>query len=108
MQAAKIVDINYSTAKTILFFYRNGDKSYQFEFKKRQRDNKTTEKAMASFVDISFTRDDLPEILSPTFPIDIISTIGSRQHAIEESKAFSASRNSYLFEKISICQEIKA
>ena len=30
IKAAKIVDINYSTAKTILFFHRNGDKSYQF------------------------------------------------------------------------------
>jgi len=32
-QAAKLVDINYSTAKTIIFFHRNHSKSYQFDFK---------------------------------------------------------------------------
>ena len=62
---------------------------------------------MASFVDISLPRDDFPETLSPTSPIDIISTVGYRQQVIEESQVFGPSRNPYLFEKQSISQEIK-
>jgi hypothetical protein len=35
-QAAKHVKINYSTAKTVIFFHRNHSKSYQFDFKNTQ------------------------------------------------------------------------
>ena len=52
-QAAKIVGINYSTAKTILFFNRNGDKSYQFELLHQEKDKIQGNKAYATFRDKS-------------------------------------------------------
>ena len=83
IKAAKIVGINYSTAKTILFFNRNGDKSYQFEFKKLQKAKEISCKATASFVDINLFRNGIPNKLNSASPVEIISTVGCRHQIIQ-------------------------
>ena len=40
IQAAEIVGINYYTAKTILFYYKNNHKSYHFDFAQKQTHKK--------------------------------------------------------------------
>lgn len=55
MQAAKMVGINYSTAKTIVFFHRNHGKSYQFDFQTNLVPESCPKRIMASFLEIIFS-----------------------------------------------------
>lgn len=78
MKASAIVEINYSTAKTIIFFHRNNLKSYQFDFriqKRHQRNNRVT----ASYKNIT---DQLNNQQNTEF-IQVVSTIGSKTANID-------------------------
>jgi hypothetical protein len=48
-KAAEVVGINYSTAKTIIFFHRNQLKSYQFGFSTYPKIQKPQLKLAASY-----------------------------------------------------------
>jgi hypothetical protein len=69
IQAAKVVGINYSTAKTIIFFNRNHGKSYQFDFLHPPRPaDPSPARPAASYRE-------LPLPATPLL-IEVISTIG--------------------------------
>ena len=79
MKASAIVEINYSTAKTIIFFHRNNLKSYQFDFRIQKRHQRNQNRVVASYKDIT---DQLNHQQNFEF-IQVVSTIGSKTANID-------------------------
>lgn len=53
-----MIGINYSTAKTIIFFHRNHGKSYQFDFQHDLAPEQLPQRIVATFRDIPNHLDD--------------------------------------------------
>jgi hypothetical protein len=71
IQAARVVGINYSTAKTIIFFHRNHLKSYQFDLARHSR-----AKRMAAFRELSGA--ELSALNPPSPQVQLVCSLGSK------------------------------
>lgn len=81
-----MVDINYSTAKTIVFFHRNHLKSYQFDLRLQSRNWRNTTRRVATYKEITVPSQDGEMVRSsqgqlPQF--QVITSIGSKTTNID-------------------------